>query len=68
MILLFYVGIFASWLLVLHREKRSFPWAKVLPWVGLSVVLIVIIVWVCMHFFGFKFIPHLPYLIRGRVK
>ena len=68
MILLFYVGIFASWLLVLHREKRSFPWAKVLPWVGLSVVLIIIIVWVGMHFFGFKFIPHLPFLIRGRLK
>jgi sec-independent protein translocase protein TatC len=68
MILLFYVGIFASWLLVLHREKRSFPWRKVLPWVGLSVVLIIIIVWVCMHFFGFKFIPHLPYFVRGRLK
>jgi sec-independent protein translocase protein TatC len=68
MILLFYVGIFASWLLVLHREKRSFPWAKVLPWVGLVVVLIIIIVWVCMHFFGFRFIPHLPYFVRGRLK
>src|SRR3984885_8261859 len=68
MILLFYVGIFASWLLVLHREKRSFPWSKVLPWAGLVVVLIIIIVWVCMHFFGFKFIPHSPFLIRGGLK
>jgi sec-independent protein translocase protein TatC len=68
MILLFYVGIFASWLLVLHREKRSFPWAKVLPWVGLGVVLIIIIVWVCIHFFGFEFIAHPPYFMRGRLK
>jgi sec-independent protein translocase protein TatC len=68
MILLFYVGIFASWLLVLHREKRSFPWAKVLPWAGLGVVLIIIIVWVLMHFYGFKFITHAPYFMRGRLK
>ena len=34
MCLLFYVGILGGYLLVLHREHRRFPWAKVLPWVG----------------------------------
>ncbi len=33
MIILFYLGIFASYLLVLHREKRKFPWAHI-PEVG----------------------------------
>jgi len=30
MILLYFVGIFASWLLVLRREGRAFPWTKFL--------------------------------------
>lgn len=30
MVLLFYVGIFASYLLVLQREQRRFPWRRVL--------------------------------------
>ena len=28
MCLLFYIGIFAGYLLVLHRENRKFPWKK----------------------------------------
>ena len=32
MCLLFYVGIFASYLLVLKPEGRKFPWRKVLTW------------------------------------
>src|SRR5262249_16602108 len=32
MCLLFYLGIFASYLLVLHREHKKFPWARVLKW------------------------------------
>lgn len=64
MILLFYVGIFASWLLVLHREKRRFPWAKVLPWVGLGVVLIVIIVWLFSYHYGLKLVMHSPFIVR----
>jgi sec-independent protein translocase protein TatC len=64
MILLFYVGIFASWLLVLHREKRKFPWAKVLPWVVLGVVLIVIIAWLAANHYGYKFVMHPPFFVR----
>ena len=32
MCLLFYFGIFASYLLVLHREHRAFPWRTALTW------------------------------------
>ena len=64
MILLFYVGIFASWLLVLRREKRKFPWAIVLKWFGIVLVLIAIIGWLIAHYFGYKFVMHSPFLVR----
>src|SRR6202000_1830775 len=32
MIVLFYIGIFASYILVLRREKRKFPWGTFFPW------------------------------------
>jgi len=64
MIILFYVGIFASYLLVLRREKRKFPWSIFLRWFGASVVLIVILAWLCAHYFGYRFVAHSPFLIR----
>jgi sec-independent protein translocase protein TatC len=40
MCVLFFLGIFSSYLLVLKREKRSFPWAAFLMWLGIVVALI----------------------------
>ena len=40
MCLLFYVGIFASYLLVLHREGRKFPWRKAIL-ITVAVLLLV---------------------------
>jgi sec-independent protein translocase protein TatC len=40
MCLLFYVGIFASYLLVLKREGRTFPWRKVLTWAAIVGVIV----------------------------
>ena len=40
MCLLFYVGVFAGYLLVLKREGRRFPWVKVLTIVGIVLVVI----------------------------
>src|SRR5579863_5135308 len=37
---LFFVGVFASYLLVLKREGRKFPWPKVL-WITLLVILLI---------------------------
>ncbi len=39
MILLYFVGIFASWLLVLRREGRTFPWSRFL-WPLLWIVVL----------------------------
>src|SRR3974390_3486139 len=32
MCMLFFLGVFAGYILTLHREKRRFPWAKVIGW------------------------------------
>jgi sec-independent protein translocase protein TatC len=34
---LYFVGVFASYALVLHREQRRFPWKRVLRWSALVV-------------------------------
>jgi sec-independent protein translocase protein TatC len=40
MILLYFLGVFASYLLVVRRERRKFPWKMFLRW--LAAVLAVI--------------------------
>lgn len=39
MCLLFYLGLFASYLLVLKRESRRFPWRAFVKWLAVVVVL-----------------------------
>jgi sec-independent protein translocase protein TatC len=39
MCLLFFLGIFLSYLLVLRREKRKFPWRAFLRWLGIMVLV-----------------------------
>jgi sec-independent protein translocase protein TatC len=64
MCLLFFVGIFASYLLVLNREGRRFPWKRIL--IPASIVLLVIAVglFLAMTRFGFHLVLHWPYLSR----
>ena len=64
MCMLFYVGIFASYLLILHREHRRFPWSKVIPWViGVLVVLTVLGYFAAIRF-GYHPVPHWPFFAR----
>lgn len=64
MCLLFYVGIFAGYLLVLHREQRRFPWAKVLPWIGLALAVIAGATWFIAGKYGYHVVGHWPFLTR----
>jgi sec-independent protein translocase protein TatC len=64
MILLFYVGIFASYLLVLHREKRRFPWAIFLKWAGLGMVVLSIISYFAARYYGYHLVSNWPFLTR----
>jgi len=64
MIILFYVGVFASYLLVLHREQQKFPWATFLMWFAIVLVLLAVVSWLGAHYFGYKFVMHSPFLVR----
>ncbi|MBI3473782.1 MAG: twin-arginine translocase subunit TatC [Candidatus Solibacter usitatus] len=64
MCLLFYVGIFASWLLVLSREGREFPWRKVLLIGGAVALVIAGMVYFAIVRFGYHWIGRWPFLTR----
>jgi len=62
---LFYLGIFAGYILVLHREKRKFPWRPVLKWAGLSVLVLAAVVYFLIARYHFHLVRHWPFLTRG---
>ncbi len=64
MCLLFYIGVFASYLLVLRRENRRFPW-KVFSVIVLVVLLILAgILYLAVTKFGYRLVPNWPFLLR----
>ena len=64
MCLLFFVGIFASYLLVLNREGRRFPWSRVLIPVLLVLILISGGLILAITKFGLHLVPRWPFLMR----
>ena len=64
MCLLFYVGIFASYVLVLRREQRRFPWRVVLL-VMLGVLSIAAGgIYLAITRYGYHLVPHWPFLLH----
>jgi sec-independent protein translocase protein TatC len=64
MCLLFYLGIFAGYLLVLKREDRRFPWKSVIT-ITLGILLLLGgVLYLAMTRYGFKLVPHWPFLSR----
>jgi sec-independent protein translocase protein TatC len=64
MCLLFYIGIFASYLLVLRRENRRFPWGKAFLILALVVLLIAGGVYLAITHYGYQLVPTWPFLKR----
>ena len=64
MCLLFFVGIFASYLLVLNREGRRFPWSRVLIPVLLVLILISGGLILAITKYGLHLVPRWPFLMR----
>jgi sec-independent protein translocase protein TatC len=64
MCMLFFVGVFAGYLLVLHREKRRFPWIKVLPWLLLILAILAAAAWVMVTRYHYHLIKHWPFLMK----
>jgi sec-independent protein translocase protein TatC len=64
MCVLFYIGIFAGYLLVLHRENRRFPWKKTLTIVIPVLLLLSLVLYLSITRYGMKLVPHWPFLTR----
>jgi sec-independent protein translocase protein TatC len=64
MIILFYIGIFASYLLVLKREKRRFPWATFLRWGAILLVSLLVIAFFVARYYGYHIVFHWPVFVR----
>jgi sec-independent protein translocase protein TatC len=62
---LFYIGIFAGYLLVLHREKRKFPWRPVLKWAGPILLALAAVVYLLIARYHYHLVRHWPFLTRG---
>lgn len=64
MCFLFYFGIFAGYLLVLHRENRRFPWKKTMTIVIPVLLLLALVLYMAITKYGMKLVPHWPFLTR----
>jgi len=64
MCLLFYVGVFAGYLLVLKREGKRFPWAKVLTIAGIVLVAFSAILYFAAIHYKLHPVSHWPFLMR----
>jgi sec-independent protein translocase protein TatC len=60
---LYFVGVFASYLLVLKREGRRFPWKRALP-IILIVLVVVAVFYAVVTYFHLHFLRQWPFLTR----
>ncbi len=63
MVLLFFVGLFASYLLVLKREGKHFPWGKIAIGVVILILVLAGVVVALVHYEHFQLLPKWPFLL-----
>jgi sec-independent protein translocase protein TatC len=64
MLVLYYVGVFLGYLVILRREGRRFPWQTVLK---ITIPLLLLVgggIYLAITKYGFKLVPHWPFLTR----
>jgi sec-independent protein translocase protein TatC len=64
MCMLFFLGIFLSYILVLKREHRKFPWKPFFMWLGIAVGLTAAIVAVAVVEYHFHVTWHWPFIVK----
>jgi sec-independent protein translocase protein TatC len=64
MILLYFVGVFAGYLLVLSREGRRFPWHILLILLAGFAAAGAGVVWLLVSRFGYKLVNYWPFVIQ----
>jgi sec-independent protein translocase protein TatC len=68
MVMLFFVGVFASYLLVLRREKKRFPWkATLLVLLGMLLITAGVIALLIFRY-HYHFAPKWPYFVHDVVR
>ena len=65
MCMLFFVGVFASYLLVLHREGKRFPWGKVIL-IGVACLIVLggLTYEVLLRYMHYHFVMHWPLFVK----
>jgi len=64
MCLLFFVGVFAGYLLVLHREQRRFPWKKAVLSAAIALLILSALAWIGAVKYHYHVVMHWPFLTR----
>jgi sec-independent protein translocase protein TatC len=64
MCMLFFLGIFASYLLVLRRENRRFPWKPFLTWAAVGVGILAFTLLMLIFEFHYHLTWRPPFLVR----
>lgn len=64
MVLLYFMGVFASYILVLKRENRKFPWGPFAIVMGVTVLLIALAGYILIAKYSYHLLPHWPFLSR----
>jgi hypothetical protein len=64
MVFLYFIGVFASYLLELRRNDESFPWASVLVIIASLVAVVGAVFYLAMTRYGYKLTPYWPFLVR----
>lgn len=64
MCMLFFIGVFASYLLVMKREGRKFPWAKVLGITFGSLVVLGVVTYFALIKLGYHAVAHWPLFVK----
>jgi sec-independent protein translocase protein TatC len=64
MCFLFYIGIFAGYILVLNRENRRFPWKKAMTIVMPVLLLLALVLYLAITKYGIKLVPHWPFMVK----
>lgn len=64
MVLLYFVGVFASYLLVIRREGKKFPWGKFLLAILVLVAAAAAVIAILIYHYHFHPVPKWPFLVK----
>ncbi len=64
MVLLYFMGVFASYVLVLKRENRKFPWKPFSIVMGATALVIGMALYILIARYSYKLVLYWPFLVR----